>query len=325
MNQRIPLNLIKECLEQVISLDHQKQLDEWLASDEHRALFNEIQSLWLSLMESGSKPSTDIDQLWKTMNKRTSRKDVYSRRLFIQFSAAAAAVSLILLISTSFYLVKKWRDAQTITQTFSCVYGKTQVQLPDGSDVWLNSKTKLVYSFTPSKNERRVSLLGEALFHVAKDANRPFIVSNSGINVLVHGTTFDVKARDDDKDVLVTLIEGSVTVSSSISKTKIVPGEMALCSKSEGRIHVRDVQAADASFWAKESVTFDHNNIRQVVETLSKWYGISIAVSAKVPLDQAYTFTVRNESVEEILRLLMEDHAIQYRRIDDKNFFVSNK
>lgn len=89
---------------------------------------------------------------------------------------------------------------------------RSQISLPDGSKVWINSGSKLSYSNNFSGKTRDVYLNGEAYFDVTKDPNKPFIVHTSGIDIKVLGTAFNVKAFDKEPTIEATLIHGSIEV-----------------------------------------------------------------------------------------------------------------
>ena len=128
----------------------------------------------------------------------------------LTWSLKVAASILILL--GSFYLYDNYRIAK-LSQTLQCVYvpagNRTNIQLPDGTSVWLNANTSLRYPMAFAENSREIMLDGEAYFEVAKD-KKPFIVKTSKYDVEVLGTTFNVEAYKDKSDFRTMLYEGKV-------------------------------------------------------------------------------------------------------------------
>lgn len=90
---------------------------------------------------------------------------------------------------------------------------REQVTLPDGSKVWLNSGSTLIYPSTFAMAERGVYLNGEGFFEVTKDAEHPFVVNTRFLKMRVLGTTFNISAYPDDKQVKTTLETGALKVS----------------------------------------------------------------------------------------------------------------
>ena len=116
--------------------------------------------------------------------------------------------------------------------------------LADGTKVWLNSASRLIYPQSFMGKERRVVLSGEAFFDVAHDAERPFIVETSRMNVKVLGTRFNVNDYDDNEEVSTTLVNGSVEIVSGGQQAfRLVPGEQAYGEEDEleknGKVNVR--------------------------------------------------------------------------------------
>src|SRR5690606_2228771 len=106
--------------------------------------------------------------------------------------------------------------------------GQYQITLSDGTNVWLNSETKIIYPSRFVGEERKVKLIGEAYFKVAKNVNQPFIVESEGMDILVTGTEFNVSAYKGASETMTTLIEGSVEASNNDKeKIKLIPGQQA--------------------------------------------------------------------------------------------------
>src|SRR3984957_19558734 len=112
---------------------------------------------------------------------------------------------------------------------------RTKLMLPDGSQVWLNSGSKLTYSNAYNNNTREVELEGEAYFDVSKDLERPFIVHASSLNIKALGTAFVVKSYPQDETVEATLLRGIIEVSRKDypdgSKVILKPNEKLIFSK----------------------------------------------------------------------------------------------
>lgn len=321
MDKRIPWDIIIKKFKEEISSDEQTSLNLWLAEEKNRSVYNELETLWMSIIQDGLNYKSDADALWVKMERRMKK----SQPRTIQFSltnfrwlSGVASLLLIILLSTTGYMASEYFQANTIVQTYSSLGGKSKVILPDGTYVWLNAESTLEYTATAWSKTRNVKLNGEAYFEVKKDPKRPFIVKSGGLDVKVHGTAFNVEARNNKPDVSVSLLSGSVSVKSATMTKEIIPGEEAVYSKKDGNIEIGKSDVAFAAMWANETIHFERKSIKELTKFLSKWYGVKIILDPSIPENQAYTFSVKNEPLEEILRLMARANPIRYS-FDEKN------
>ena len=250
------------------------------------------------------------------MRKDEAKVIKFSRASFQWFSGVACVLILALLSLTGYLSLEAYKGEPVYT--YSSLTGKSKVILPDGSQVWLNTESTLEYSASAWNRTRNVKLKGEAYFDVKKDLNHPFIVKSDNFDVKVHGTTFNVEARDNEPTINVSLLSGSVEVTNGSVSRQIVPGETAVCSKRNGTIQAEKGNVSFAAMWASESIHFERKSIRELSKYLSKWYGVKIILDSRIPEDQAYTFSIRHEQLEEILRLMARTNPIQYS-FDEEN------
>lgn len=321
MNKQIPWDLIIKRFKHEISAEEQASLDLWLANETHQAVYYEMQALWGTLVQEGITYQSNADELWQRMEVRMKKlepKVVNITLARLRWIAVAASFLLILMGSFTGYIGKQWYESNTVMQTYSSLNGKSKVTLPDGSEVWLNAESYLEYSTQAWSKERNVRLEGEAFFKVSENRDRPFIVKSEGVQVVVHGTVFDVEARAKSNKLNVSLLSGSVAVQSDSDSRLIEPGQMAVYTKNTGDISVEKSDVEFAAMWAKETVRFERKSIKELSRYLSKWYGVKIILDPTIPEDQAYTFTVTSEPFEEILRLMARTNPIAYS-FDEKN------
>lgn len=323
MNDKyIPWDIIIKTFKAEASAEDDKELALWLAVANHKAVFATLQTLWNTIQKEGENYPSSADRLWREMesrmNKKPEKKEIRLSLNKFRWMSAAAAILLIFTLSFTGYITKQWYDTNTIAQTYTALNGKSKVLLPDGSEVWLNAESSLEYKTTAWSRQRSVQLKGEAFFNVAKDPQRPFIVKSQGFAVKVYGTTFNVEAREKSQEMNVSLLSGSVSVASASETRRIVPGEIATCTKNSGKIAVEKADVDFAAMWAKESVRFERKSLKELSKYLSKWYGVKIILDPSIPENQAYTFTIKNEPFEEILRLMARTTPIQYS-FDEKN------
>ncbi|OQP61127.1 hypothetical protein A3860_05255 [Niastella vici] len=165
-----------------------------------------------------------------------------------------------------------------------------QLQLPDGSKVWLNAASSITYPTAFTGKERSVILTGEAYFEVAKDKSKPFRVNvNNQSQVEVLGTHFNINSYGDDGKIKTTLLEGSVKVISYEGKVVIKPGQQAQVSSApqpgnkKGIAVNTNVDLEMVMAWKNGSFQFDRTPLSQVLNQLSRWYDVQVVYEHGVP------------------------------------------
>ena len=183
--------------------------------------------------------------------------------------------------------------------------------LADGTQVWLNANSRLIYPTAFKGKNREVELQGEGYFKVTHDAYHPFIVKAGDMQTSVLGTEFNVNAFD-QSNPHVTLVEGSVKVSSVLThKTEtqvagkiIVPGEDAVLNE-QGKIIVSYVDTDDVACWKDGIQLFNDASLREIVLQLGSWYNVNVVCHDESLLNThlRYMYNRRN-GIEEAIKML---------------------
>ena len=207
--------------------------------------------------------------------------------------------------------------------------GEYSLVLSDGTRLFVNSMSKLVFPVNFSGKRREVTLIeGEAYFEVAKDKSKPFIVTVKGVQVEVLGTSFNIKAYAEDHYTYTTLVEGKVKLNpfDQPSNVKFIePDQQAVFNPASSGIVIQDVDAKQIVQWTTGKYSFTNQTLDEIMRTLSRWY------------DFEYTFddeslkTVRfegglnkYESIDPILdiisktgkvRVMVKDKEIRFLKI----------
>ena len=181
--------------------------------------------------------------------------------------------------------------------------------MADGTQVWLNANSRLVYPTAFKGKNREVELQGEGYFKVAHDAHHPFIVKAGDMQTCVLGTEFNVNAFDQNHPH-VTLVEGSVKVSSVLTRKAevaskvIVPGEDAVLNE-QGKIIVSHVDTDDVTCWKDGIQLFNDASLREIVLQLGSWYNVNVVCHDESLLNThlRYMYDRRN-GIEEAIKML---------------------
>lgn len=189
--------------------------------------------------------------------------------------------------------------------------------LADGSRVWLNAASSITFPTAFIGKERKVSITGEAYFEVTQNRAMPFIVESGMNTVKVLGTHFNVNAYDNESDVSVTLLEGSVNVSRGISHKIIRPGQQARINKEEKINLVNNVDVDHVVAWKNGRISFQGADIGTVMRQMSRWYDVDIEYSEKMN-DLFYADMSRATMLSDVLKALELTTNVHFKVVGRK-------
>lgn len=190
--------------------------------------------------------------------------------------------------------------------------GTYNVQLPDGSKVWLNAASTLTYPIRFGGRERVVELEGEAYFEVsnmqygskASEEYIPFKVVSNGQVVEVLGTAFNIAAYSDESEIRTTLVEGSVQIVNRASSivNRLQPGEQALV-RGTG-IETKQVDVFQHIAWKEGYFYFNGDSPQDAFAQLSRWYDIEVIYRKHAPTLQFFGRIERDKPLGSLLKIL---------------------
>jgi len=199
--------------------------------------------------------------------------------------------------------------------------GQYHLQLPDGTEVWLNSSSSLKFPTAFSKDERRLILSGEAYFEVSKDKSRPFVVQTEKGFVKVLGTHFDLNAYSDDMVTSVTLIEGLVEMGKADYDSILVhPGEFASINE-KGKLFHGKANIDQVMAWRKNAFWFRNATYEEIMQQLERWYDIKIVF--KNHSDQRFSGILpRDRPLGELLTIMEKEGHVHFE-LDGHRLLIS--
>jgi len=190
--------------------------------------------------------------------------------------------------------------------------GQYQLELPDGSKVWLNAASSLRFPTVFTGRERRVELTGEAYFEVAKNKQMPFKVSVGATEVAVLGTHFNVMAYADEPSLTTTLLEGAVQVSSGMHHALLRPGQQAR-RQVGGTIAVADVDPQNAVAWKNGQFIFNDESIESIMRQISRWYDVEVEFQGAMAGKEFNGAVSRFDNASQVLHMLELTGAIHFK------------
>ncbi|MCS2891018.1 FecR domain-containing protein [Parabacteroides faecis] len=248
------------------------------------------------------------------------------RTIYLWTARIASVIILLLLTGISVYRYameqQKMQDMIVSVEKGQ----KANVVLPDGSKVWVNSDSRLIYGSRFTSKERILELEGEAYFEVAPDKDRPFIVETKNISVKALGTSFDVKSYKEDNWVSAVLMTGKVEVWSENEKLILEPNQRILFDKSTGKMEKsRVMDATDFSGWMYNTLSFEAETFENIVQTLQRLYNTKIVFESESLKKYRFTGSPGNTSLESILQILSLTSPLSYEVKDSVIVLRENK
>jgi ferric-dicitrate binding protein FerR (iron transport regulator) len=246
-----------------------------------------------------------------------------------RFRVAAAVIIPFIFLAGAFTFVANRAGVFSSEEMAEVVvpYGEqVQVVLQDGTIVQLNSGSHLQYPKSFGLFNRKVRLIGEGYFSVAKEIGRPFIVNLNELNVKVTGTKFNAKAYSDDNRITVSLDEGSVSIADK--KNNVYPlevGESADYDRNSGICTVNKVEDMTLhTAWRTKSLNFYRTPLKDILKTLERQYEVQFAVSDSSLLNYKFSISTSRVNANEILMDLEKVSKIRFALKDTNNYQVSS-
>ncbi|GAA4787032.1 hypothetical protein GCM10023231_13950 [Olivibacter ginsenosidimutans] len=217
----------------------------------------------------------------------------------------------------------KGQQAFTETNTISTPRGgQYQITLPDGSQVWLNAETTLIFPSQFDKQERKVVLNGEAYFEIAKHVKKPFKVISNHMEVHVLGTHFNLTDYEDERKPKTTLVDGSVRIKSGKQAQLLKPGEQAVLTADKQIKLVKNVDIETEIAWKNGLFQFKDAGIEQVMNNIARWYNIEVSYTGKINKKLLNGKISRDVNLSELMSMLAYTgvhYEIQGRKVIIKN------
>lgn len=322
-NNQTTRTLIDKFLRGKASKEEISQLNSWYHSfDDTEVQLDDISYRDMVNKKAHMLSSIQNDAIGFAPNKSKIRPIIWK-----------VAASVALIIGLGFYFLQfespSVREKNIVTK--STEWGQKQtLTLNDGTVVKLNSGSKLTFPEIFDRNSREVKLIGEGFFEVAKDSNRPFKVKTGDITTIALGTSFNINAYPDKKDIDISLVSGKVRVESSnytqkaIDPIYLIPGENASYSLSTLYLKKQKFDPEERLSWKSGILYFKNENQSTLVEKLERWYNVDISVvnSAQNKIDISTKF--ENASLENVLTSLGYTLGFDFV-IDNKNVEIKYK
>ena len=299
--------------------------------------------VWLNADKDNSKYLSEMADLWAVAHVPvfdSNKKNDFERRFgdlmrseigtsrkiwWITLSKIAAIALLLLMVGALSYFAGNQNIPTEDIVAFETVVpmgARSKVLLPDRSVVWMNAGSSLKYTNAFGKDKREVWLNGEAYFEVEPDSLTPFVVNSEDIDIKVLGTSFNVKAYDDDDLIDVTLISGKVDVHSEKSQSDkrdviLYPDQMLSYDKKTHKMKMVAVNASDACLWIDGNIKFKDLPFSEIAKKLERKYDVRILIESEALKKEIFSGSFSSgRTLDDIFKEIDVENKYKWTRRD---------
>ena len=250
---------------------------------------------------------------------------------FLSTCACAAVALCLFLIHDKADQGHKCPDPVVWHEAYAKIGETNWISLADGTRLWLNSGTKVIYPSSFNGDTRNIFIDGEIYAEVTSDMAKPFIVSSSGINVKVHGTQFSVKSFAGRENVEVALISGCVTMEDVKAENNfqrtLLPGEFVRYNTEIGTVESYSISPDTYGAWRNNhNIRYINHSLKDIVEDLSRRFKVNIVIEDQtLAKTRYYASFINNEGLEQILHALNHNNSMKISKRADTIIISENK
>ncbi|MBW8334581.1 MAG: DUF4974 domain-containing protein [Prolixibacteraceae bacterium] len=312
----------------VANQDEVDTISKWKnISDKNASFSNSMESYWNLLTEEKLFPRLDCVRKRLLIRINSTEKEQTRKSPMYFLSRIAAAVIFILSIAglsiyiaseTNLFYENNWVEVSTLAGQ------QSKVTLPDGSLVWINAST--VLKFHQDKEERKVSLEGEAYFEVTHSAHIPFIVELGIAKVKVLGTKFNVSHYPGSNITEASLLSGKITISLNENgeTVDLHPGEKVVYDAEKRLLSKNEVEVQKDILWRQGVLCFENEPFNNLISKLERFYGVKFIYDKNDFKDIHYTGTIDNLNINKVLQFINLTIPITYE-IENKTIKLNLK
>lgn len=347
-------DLITRYFNNEASISDKDTLMTWLEESPKNAKeFERLQALWI-LSSAIRTDDEETNIALKRFRKRVAKPETPIYMLVLSKVPVFVRYAAVVLLAVSITLwfsekpIKNTGITGAYFETYVPIKQKSQITLPDGTKIWLNSDTRIRYAANFGQEEiREVFLSGEAYFEVAKNPDQPFYVHTDKLDVNVTGTIFNLRCYPDDENVETALVEGKVTLvnveGNEDEEYELKPNQRAVFRKSAQNVKIENLKTGKDDMplpgknvskdlsqhieaivsWKDEKLVFENEPFPMLVTRLERWFNVKISVMDEELKKSHYTGKfINNETLEQVLNVIGETAEV---KIEQKNNEITIK
>jgi len=305
-----------------------QQISAWMNENaENKDTVAQLKDIWKESQDIPPDFHPDVEKAWSNVsnNMKQTSGEIPSESKVIQFfwrrtdilgSISRIAAILIVVIGVPSLIVQLQRG-----DFFNALFAnyidienpkgkRSEHVLPDGSKIWLNAYSKIRYLKNLKGSKREIALTGEAYFKVVRDTSKPFIVKTRNSVTEVLGTSFNVRAFENDDELEVSVSSGKVSFaikeqgSGKSNKIVLHPGEKGIYNRERNALSKMTIDGEDHIAWKKSKLLFRKIKMSKVEKMLERWYNIEIEMQNNNLRNCRFTASFLNASLEEVFKII---------------------
>lgn len=317
INRDMRRDILYKFFEGKASPKEQRLIGQWLdESEKHKEVLVRERMVFDAMIVSGG--ITDRQSV-QSRKKRT-------RVVFMELLRVAAVILVMFLVGGYIY-VRKMEEIRLANNIVTVPVGqRVNLQLPDGTSVWLNASSEIIYPAYFSGSTREIHLNGEAYFEVEHNASKPFIVHTETFDIKVLGTKFNVEAYKGMEGFTTALMEGSVEVTDRKNKDKSVrlyPAQKVAFRN--GELCKSPIDNYDVYRWREGLICFKETRFADLMRQLEKNYGVRILINNEAVKEKVFSGKFRTtDGIDNALRLLQKEGHYTFEWDENKTTVCIN-
>lgn len=300
-------------------------LNRFMTEDEYNT-----GELWKKLSETNDNMEINVNQAWDKVNTRINesgeaREKAPGRMVFMSSRFIRIAAVILVLISLGIVSVYVGMQNKTIVVATTGEQKNLEVNLPDGSAVFLNRNTRLSYKASFGKSQRHVSLSGEAFFEITPDTEKPFVVDAGKANIKVVGTSFNIITNNPDSAVEVYVETGKVMLTdvSGIRNISLDPGYVGTMDTDNSGKKLNE--NPNYMSWKTGVLVYNGQTLDVVFSDLKRVYNMDIVADDPGITELPWVSPpIDNQPQETIILLICRSFTLSYSK-DGNVYHLSKK
>lgn len=324
-------------------MTRQKQIIDKFTESEQPPVVRKLFSQWLSSPIDAEQKNRALEELWEATSsysknteqalKQTRRrlfgqretKQPVWRTAFYRAVAAAIIIPLITAAASWLYISDIRTHRPEWTQVSVPCGERRHLALADGTQLWLGAGTRVIYPTAFNGDERKIFVDGELFAEVAHDSEHPFIVATGDADIRVLGTTFGLRAYNNDSEIELMLVEGSVRF--DIDSPKYVghimmkPNDMVRYNRTSGKVEQSTFNGDNYHSWARDgSIYFFNEPLGSIAAQLSRRFDRQIVITdAQLLSIRFHVFLSGTESLDDVMKVFTMNRSI---RVTERNDII---
>lgn len=320
------IELLEKYMQGLTTPEEEKALLDWIQHDgDARSTISAFyEKRWKETPDTGVSAELQYKMLMNIKQNicqhETENQSAAGRKIVwmnVMKYAAAILVTMVVSVFSAYYFYSSESDVKNFV-VYADKGRRSNLVLPDGTKVWLNSDSKLEYDNTYGVKERKIRLTGEAYFEVAKDKEHRFLVSTGLMDVEALGTAFNVQSYPNEDEITTTLLEGKVKISTPGQEAILLPNQQACFGKSSNGLSVIEVENAKYSnSWTKGEFAFNGATLEEIANELSRMYNMEIKFDSDEIKEYNFSGVIKNNSLTNVLEIISLTSPVVYEVVND--------